>query len=80
MWPIVPSNKVLIGPCKTKIPSVGKMDTTIKTQSGIVTKEVSVVSNLKRPILSIKDGVSLKLIQILMKLLKLMTLMGSLRK
>ena len=49
MWPILPTNKVLIGPCKTKIPCVGKMNATIKTKSGIVTEEVFIVSNLEKP-------------------------------
>ena len=58
MWPNVPTNKVLIGPCKTKILCVGKMNATIKTKSGIVTEEVFIVPNLGKPLLS-----SLKLIQ-----------------
>ena len=49
MWPIVSTNKVLIGPCKTKIPCVGKMNATIKTKSGIVT-EVFIVPNLEKTI------------------------------
>ena len=63
MWPILPTNKVLIGPCKTKIPCVGKMNVTIKTKSGIVTEEVFIVPNLEKPLLSRKAGVALKLIQ-----------------
>ena len=43
LWPIVPTNKVLIGPCKTKIPCVGKMNATIKTKCGVVTEEVFIV-------------------------------------
>ena len=63
MWPIVPTNKVLIGPCKTKIPCVGKMNATIKTNSDIVTEEVFIVPYLEKPSLSRKAGVALKLIQ-----------------
>ena len=63
MWPIYPTNKVLIGPYKTKIPCVGKMNATIKTKSGIVTEEVFIVPNLEKPLLSRKAGVALKLIQ-----------------
>ena len=63
MWPILPTNKVLIGPCKTKIRCVGKMNATIKTKSGIVTEEVFIVPNLEKPLLSRKAGVALKLIQ-----------------
>ena len=63
MWPILPTNKVLIGPCKTKILSVGKMNATIKTKSGIVTEKVFIVPNLEKPLLSRKAGVALKLIQ-----------------
>ena len=62
MWPILPTNKVLIGPCKTKIPCAGKMNATIKTKSGIVT-EVFIVPNLEKPLLSRKAVVALKLIQ-----------------
>ena len=43
MWSVVPTNKVLIGPCKTKSPCVGKMNATIKMKSGIVTEEVFIV-------------------------------------
>ena len=63
MWPIVPTNKVLIGPCKTKIPCAGKMNATIKTKSGVVTEEVFIVPNLEKPPLSRKAGAALKLIQ-----------------
>ena len=63
MWPILPTNKVLIGPCKTTIPCVGKMNATIKTKSGIVIEEVFIVPNLGKPLLSRKAGVALKLIQ-----------------
>ena len=82
MWPILPTNKVLIGPCKTKIPCVGKMNATIKTKSGIVTEEVFIVPNLEKPLLSRKAGVVLKLFQKVnkIKLIKLMKLMRSLRK
>ena len=55
MWPIVSTNKVLIGPCKTKIPCVGKMNATIKTKSGIVTEEVFIVPNLEKPLLGRKS-------------------------
>ena len=58
MWPILPTNK-----CKTKIPCVGKMNATIKTKSGIVTEEVFILPNLKKPLLSRKAGAALKLIQ-----------------
>ena len=51
MWPILPTNKVLIDPCKTKIPCVGKMNITIKTKSGIVTEEVFIVPNQSSDIL-----------------------------
>ena len=47
MWPIVPTNKVLIGPCKTKLSCVGKMNATIKTNNGIVTEEIFIVPNLE---------------------------------
>ena len=63
MWPIVPTNKVLISPCKTKIPCVGKMNATIKTKSGIVTEEVFIVPNLEKPLLCRKAEVAFKLIQ-----------------
>ena len=63
MWPIVPTNKVLIGPCKTKIPCVGKMNARVKTKSDIVAEEVFIVPNLEKPLLSRKAGVALKLIQ-----------------
>ena len=63
MWPIYPTNEVLIGPYKTKIPCVGKMNATLKTKSGIVTEEVFIVPNLEKPLLSRKAGVALKLIQ-----------------
>ena len=63
MWPVVPTNKVSIGPCETKIPCVGKMNATIKTEIGIVTEEVFIVPNLEKPLLSRKAGVALKLIQ-----------------
>ena len=63
IWPIVPTNKVLIGPCKTKIPCVGKMNATNKTKIGIVTEEVFIVPSLEKPLLSRKAGVALKLIQ-----------------
>ena len=51
MWPIVPTNKVLIGPCKTKILCVGKMNATIKTKSGNFTEEVFNVPDLEKPLL-----------------------------
>ena len=38
VWPILPTNKVLIGLCKTKISCVGKMNAKVKTKSGIVTE------------------------------------------
>ena len=62
IWPFLPTNKVLTGPCKTKIPCVGKMNATIKTKSGVVTEEVFIVPNLEKPLLR-KAGVALKLIQ-----------------
>ena len=49
MWPILTTNKVLIGPCKTKIPCVGKMNATIKTKSGIVTEEVFSINMEAKP-------------------------------
>ena len=57
MWPMLPTNKVSIGPCKTKIPCVGKMNATNKTKSGIVTEEVFIVPNLEKPLVSRKAGV-----------------------
>ena len=39
------------------------MNATIKTKSGIVTEEVFIVRNLEKPLLSRKAGVTLKLIQ-----------------
>ena len=63
MWPILQTNKVLIDPCKTKIPCVGEMNATIKTKSGIVTEEVFIVPNFEKPLLSRKAGVALKLVQ-----------------
>ena len=60
MWPIFPTNKVLIGPCKTKIPCVGRKNATIKTKSGIVMEEVFIVPNLEKPLLSRKAVVALK--------------------
>ena len=60
MWPFVPTNKMLIAPCKTKIPCVAKMNATIKTKSSIVTEEVFDVPNLERLLLSRKAGAALK--------------------
>ena len=62
MWPIAPTNEVLIDSCETKIPCVGKMNAAIKTKSGIVTEEVFILPNLEKPLLSKKAGVALKLI------------------
>ena len=83
IWPIVPTNKVLIGPFKTKIPCVGKMNATNKTKIGIVTEEVFIVPSLEKPLLSRKAGVALKLIQKVNEIneeKKMMKLMRSLRK
>ena len=63
MWPILPTNKMLIGPCKTKIPCKTKMNSTIKTKSGLFTEEVFIVPNLEKPLLSRKAGVALNIIQ-----------------
>ena len=63
MWRIVPTNKVLIGPCKTIVPCVGKINATIKTKNDIVTEEVFIDPNLEKPLFSRKAGVALKLIQ-----------------
>ena len=41
MWPIVPTNKVLVGPCKTKTPCVVKMNATIKTKVALLRKRFS---------------------------------------
>ena len=63
MWSILPTNKVLVGPCKTKIPCVGKMNAKIKTKSGIVREKVFIVPNLEKPLLCRIAGVALKLTQ-----------------
>ena len=41
MWPILPTSKVLIGPCKTKIPCVGKMNATITQKVALLQKRFS---------------------------------------